>query len=307
MAIQIAAIAHAITQFAQTEQGQKLIETGKNLLVEVVGDAVENVSNLSWSRTGEETSDGKSILMSDRLAILDDGLSLSASFDSNQRRSIRQKISDDLDIVKGQNEILFLAHSIQYFVESHQTRVGIDRGISYALQYDIIAVWHHLAKNKQLRFPGYLLHQIISLSETIKDLNVFYVSLLQDGRVPAFEEEQVKEDLERVFGVENRQADIGLGYIPMEMKIDFSRKYAPQKDTKEKTTAGSVLSSFKNAIGSNDMVELNEEAHDSLCILKEELIANEQLEFTVIRKLHALPDKKLLIKSFTENNDIETI
>lgn len=69
------------------------------------------------------------------LSIIDSGLSIPASFYENQTVKINNEISDDLAVLKGQNEINFLSNSIRYFVDSHIGRTGIDRGISYALQY----------------------------------------------------------------------------------------------------------------------------------------------------------------------------
>lgn len=73
-------------------------------------------------------------LLTRPLNIVNNGLSIPASFSENQFKKIKCDITDDLTIIKGQNELLFLSNSIRYFVESHVTRTGVDRGISHALQ-----------------------------------------------------------------------------------------------------------------------------------------------------------------------------
>jgi hypothetical protein len=162
------------------------------------------------------------------LDIVDNCLSLPLSYRENQFKHINQKISDDLDIIKSQNEILFLSHSIQYIVDSHRNRIGIDRGISYALQYDIVAACDHLNKRKDLRFPGYLSHQCGSLAETIKDLNIFYYSILQDGHVPSFTEEDTKEELEKSYGIDKRKGEMRT-YVPYELKMRILRTLPNEK------------------------------------------------------------------------------
>ena len=82
------------------------------------------------------------------LDIIDNDLRVPLTFSTNQFRKMNQEIKEDLDIIKGQNDILFLSNSINYFIESHMLRTGIDRGISYALQYDVHAVTNHIKKIK---------------------------------------------------------------------------------------------------------------------------------------------------------------
>ena len=88
------------------------------------------------------------VKLTKRLGIIDNDLRLPLTFSVNQVRKMNQEIKKDLDIIKGQNDILFLSNSINYFIESHMLRTGIDRGISYALQYDVHAVTNHIKKIK---------------------------------------------------------------------------------------------------------------------------------------------------------------
>jgi hypothetical protein len=202
-----------------------------------------------------------------------------------------------LDIIKGQNELLFLSNSINYFLESHKTRTGIDRGISYALQYDIAAVSNHLNKRKDLRFPGYLLHQFISLAETIKDLNIFYTSILHDGHVPTFEEQDMKEELHKRYGIDNRKGEIGM-YVPYEIKMQILRNYpsVTKENQKEKSLANlSII--IKDMVSTRESQEINDSVHGALYILKEELVSNEELEYQIVKMLKILPDKKIIVQS----------
>ena len=284
--------------------GKKIMSKGKKI-IEVARPMVKKASQISLNflpndAAEKELPESKNIQLSEKLDIVENGLSLPMSYQENQFKMITQKISDDLDIIKGQNEILFLSNSVNYFVESHRMRTGIDRGISHALQYDMVTVCNYLKKNKELRFPGYLLHQFTSLSETIKELNVFYVSILQDGHVPLFDEEEVKEELLQSFGIDERRVDFG-SYVPHEMKVRILKEQSELAEEKQKST--SLLDTFKEKITSKDMEQFNIFAHDSLFTLKEELTSNEILEAQILKKLKTLPSSKLLIESRPQSDD----
>ncbi|MFL1405851.1 hypothetical protein ACJO2E_10980 [Marinobacter sp. M1N3S26] len=285
----------AIQRFSQTDTGRKLMTKGKQI-IEIAKPMSRKASQIAVSlldEGDERPQVGKHVQLNKDLDIVKNGLSLPLSFRENQFKVISQKITDDLDIIKGQNEILFLSNSINYFVDSHRLRTGIDRGISYALQYDMIAVTNHLKRNKDLRFPGYLLHQLTSLAETIKELNIFYVSVLQDGVVPEYHEEEVKAELMRTFGVEGRKSDF-LSYIPYDLQVKARQELPPVEQSKEKNA--SLLGSLKEKVLTKDLEGLNVFAHDSLIILKEELMANEILEIQLLKKLETTPEGSLRIE-----------
>ncbi len=249
----------------------------------------------------EKLEEGKGkIKFTKKLDIVDNGLSIPASFSENQFQTITQKISSDLNIIKGQNEIMFLSNSISYFIDSHLGRTGIDRGISYALQYDIFSVKNHLKKTRDLRFPGYLLHQCSSLADTIKELNIFYSSILNQGHVPDFSLEEVEEELLKVFGISKRKGDIGL-YIPYNLRLPFIREHFKEKEQEStgfmniKGTLGKI---FKEGEGEFDIDEINDASHESLYLLSEELIANEELEYKICKMIGRLPEKKLFLESY---------
>ncbi len=282
----------AIQKIGKTDAAKKFMSTGKKI-IEVARPMVKKASRISLNFLQDDTdeeklSGSKTVRLSQQLDIVDNGLSLPMSYQENQFKTISQKISDDLDVIKGQNEILFLSNSINYFIESHRMRIGIDRGISHALQYDMVAVCNHLKKNRELRFPGYLLHQLTSLGETIKDMNVFYVSILQDGLVPLFDEKETREELLQSFGIDGKKVDFI--YVPYEMKVRIL--------TEHKSV--SMLSSFKEKIFLKDAEQLNIVANDSLFTLKEELTSNEILEAQILKKLKTFPDNRLLIESGSE-------
>lgn len=287
-----------LQEIGKTELGKNIVRQGKKVMevaIPLAKKASQLTINFLATNIGGETSSSKMIQLSQPLDIVENGLSLPLSYQENQFKTISQKITDDLDIIKGQNEILFLSNSIQYFLESHKMRTGIDRGISYALQYDIAAVCNYLKKRKELRFPGYLLHQFTCLGETIKDLNIFYTSILHDGHVPVFDEQEMKEELLRGFGIDKRKGDIGM-YVPYEMKMRILREVPPSIEDKQK--GGSLLNAFKDRVLTKEVEEeVNDIAHDALFILKEELVSNEELEYQIVKKLKILPDKKLIVQS----------
>lgn len=238
-------------------------------------------------------SDAKSIKLNKKVKIIDDGLSIPLSFSENQIKSFENKISNDLNVIKGQNEIVFLSNSISYFIDSHALRTGLDRSISYALQYDIAAVRSHLNANRDIRFPGYLLHQCSSLAETIKDLNVFYASVLSHGVVPEFTDGFVSSELSRRFGASQRKGDLR-SYIPYELQLPFLRDIAA-----EKKKGMSVFDKFFRESKELNMSEINDFAHEALYLLSEELVANEELEFKINQKVSSEPEGKILIESFS--------
>jgi hypothetical protein len=287
-------------ELLQSELGKNLIHKGQKKIVEIAIPLAKKASQLTFNflpSANEIESNGsnKTIHLSQPLDIVNNGLSLPLSYHENQFISISQKITEDLDIIKGQNEILFLSNSINYFIDSHKTRTGIDRGISYSLQYDIAAVCNYLKKHKELRFPGYLLHQFSSLSETLKELNIFYASILNNGHVPIFDEQDIKEELLRGFGIDKQKGNFGM-YIPYEMKVKILRGGVSGIDNKHKE--GSLISAFKDRILTKEVeYEVNDIAHDTLFTLKEELVSNEELEYQIVKMLKILPDKKLIVQS----------
>jgi hypothetical protein len=275
------------------EYGPSILEKGKRAF-EVAIPFAKKASQLSITGVLTEVSrqpdiTEKSIRLTQPLDIVDNGLSLPLSYRENQFKHISQKISDDLDIIKGQNEILFLSHSIQYFIDCHTTRTGIDRGVSYALQYDIVAACNHLNKRKDLRFPGYLLHQCSSLAETIKDLNIFYCSILQDGHVPSYTEEEAKEELEKSFGIDKRKGEMRT-YVPYELKMRILPELPNEKGT---WIPGFAERMLRRQEGEDANIFANVE----LYILKEELVANEELEYRIVKKLKLLREKKLIVQA----------
>lgn len=273
-----------LQEASKTEAGKNVMERGKKM-VQVALPSINSFSSLAISFlstdvTSTDNTKNASVLTR-RLDILDNGLSLPASFQKNQSIKMPQKISNDLDILKGQNEILFLSNSIQYFVDSHKSRVGIDRNISFALQYDIEAVVRYLKKNNEIRFPGYLLHQLMGLAKTVEELNIFYDSILNDGNVQDFSnEDDHKEAYFDTVGIEGKK--YSFGYIPHNLQLKFKKdeiKVIPQKDS-------GFLSSVKGLVSSKETEEyINGEAHETLYILKAELESNEELEKLIIKKL----------------------
>ncbi len=286
-----------LQQIGKTAFGKNIVRQGQKVMevaIPLTKKASQVAINFLATNIGGEPFSSKIIQLSQPLDIVENGLSLPLSYQENQFKTISQKITDDLDIIKGQNEILFLSNSIHYFLESHKMRTGIDRGISYALQYDIAAVCNCLKKRKELRFPGYLLHQFTCLGETIKDLNIFYTSILHDGHVPVFDEQEMKEELLKGFGVDKRKGDIGM-YLPYEIKMRILRDIAPSIEDKK---GSSLLSTFKDLVLTKQAEEeVNDIAHDALFILKEELVSNEELEYQIVKKLKLLPENKIIIQS----------
>jgi len=273
--------------------GKKVIEVGLPLVKQAGSISLRFVEGgIDAVKSNEPTS----IKLTKNLNIIDNGLSVPLTFGDNQVKKINQEIREDLNIIKGQNEILFLSNSIKYFVDSHTMRTGIDRGISYALQYDIKAVINHIKKNEGLRFPGYLLHQCTCLAETVKEYNIFYDSVLNHGLVHEWTLEEASDTLERRFGVEENKSVVR-SYIPFEYQIPWKRNKLLSKIEEEKKS-----STWKKMFESEDLKEINDEAHDALFILSNELCANESLEYAISQRIEALPKKHLLIQSpETEN------
>lgn len=234
-----------------------------------------------------ETRNLKFESLSKPLNIIENGLSVPVSFAENQIIRMQTEITDDLTILKGQNEILFLSNSIRYFVESHMGRTGIDRGISYALQYDMKAVTNYLKNNTGLRFPGYLLHQSTCLCQTIKEMNIFYDAILHGGHVKEWSEDEVRAELQNFFGVDGNQKYIQ-NYMPFDLQIPIKRTMLAEAKNKK--------SRFQELFSSR-ADEVNDAAHDALFVLANELVANENLEYEVIKKLEREPNQELLIES----------
>lgn len=227
-------------------------------------------------------------LLSKPLNIVSNGLSIPASFSENQFKKINCEITDDLTIIKGQNELLFLSNSIRYFVESHIGRTGVDRGISHALQYDVRAVTNYLHKNSAIRFPGYLLHQCTALSETIMEMNVFYDAIIHGGHVKHWTLSEANIELRKFFGVEGNKKIIQ-NYIPFGLQIPIKRELMAEA-TKKSMMNLSEIFKLKSE-------EINEVAHDALFILESELAANENLEYEVSKCLEREPGNELYIEA----------
>ncbi|WP_458735559.1 hypothetical protein [Zobellella taiwanensis] len=243
----------------------------------------------SQSQASLSSHESKVQKISKPLEIIENGLSIPLSFYENQVVKMNNDISNDLMVLKGQNEIHFLSNSIRYFVDSHMGRTGIDRGISYALQYDMKAVTNHLKANSSLRFPGYLLHQSTCLYKTIKEMNIFYDAILHDGHVKDWTPEEVKDEMQKFFGVESNKKYIQ-NYMPFDLQLPIRRELA--ENTKEKKS----FINFQNLF-SADEEHINDIAHDALFILANELIANENLEHEVAKKISREPNKEILLES----------
>ncbi|MBR9856368.1 MAG: hypothetical protein GYB38_01530 [Gammaproteobacteria bacterium] len=285
-----------LDEASKTEAGQKYLDKGKRV-VEVslpyIKDASELAIDFLSTDVGKELfGDVKNIKLSKKLDVVDRGLSLPSSYDKNQSASIKQKITDGFEITKGQSEILFLSNSINYFIDSHKFRVGIDRNISYALQYDVNAVTEYLKKRSDIRFPGYLLHQLQSLSSTIRELNIFYASLCNDGYVSDYNEEDLLAKLNKKYGAEGKASE-SIGYYPCDMMLYAKRCLGDSVNQNKPSPSGRF---FAGKIF--DKGEVASGVHDALEILNDELIFNEKLESNIVEKLKIFPNNKLLIESF---------
>ena len=280
---------------SQTEKGQEIL-TKTKLAIEVALPKVQTVSEiaikfLALDITGTATNKNNTLRLSKNLPIVENGLNLPLSYQRNQSLKFTNKISSDIDVVKGQNEILFLSNSINYFIESHKNRTGIDRGISYALQYDIQAVCNHLKKNPDIRFPGYLLHQLIGLNQTIEELNIFYNAILHDGRVYSHEDTvHYREIYDETFGIENKKQQGE--YIPHTLLLEWNRDLA-LKNVGHKATG--LFESVKGLVTKEQQQQLNDDAHDALYLLKAELESNESLEKKIKRKIQVMESNVIQI------------
>jgi hypothetical protein len=284
---------------AETDAVKTLFADCRRKLVDICVPQTPHASGLTVGFLSEEqmketeTAQVPVTRLTRPVDMVTNGLNLPVSYQQHQFRKISQEIKENVDLVKGQNEILFLSRSIDYFLDGHRYRTGIDRGISYALQYDVAAVKNHLEDNKKLRFPGYLLHQIICLADAIKELNIFYYSVLQDGHVADFNPETVKADLERRFGVHGGEAK-RRKYIPHELVIKYQRGQMQE----EPSMIDMVMSwnKEKNQKPSANMPGVpSVEAHDYLYILMEELAWNEELEEELLQRLDRVPGKRIVV------------
>lgn len=283
---------------------RKILPMGKKL-IEVCLTSLQENPRLSMSFIDELNDAGpdinKEIQLTQSLPIVENHLSLPLSYQENQILAVIQKISDDLDIIKGQNEILFLSNSISYFIDSHKYKVGVDHRISYALQYDLKSVFNHLKENKSLRFPGYLQHQVASLCRSIRDLNIFYSAILYDGHVSNLTIEEISADYSKEYGVDNRKSEIG-NYIPHDMRIRVERERGTDSEKKGKTST--IFTSVKGHLFKDDSsgsasVIASEpgSAIESIYLLKEELVSNQALEDQIAKRVALFPNKKLYIRS----------
>ena len=262
---------------------------GKNIASKISPTVLKQGSRLVFNFVKDATNNGtsstsKKITLSRKMDVVENDFSVPKNYIEKQIIRITQDITDDLTVVKGQNEILFLSNSIEYFLKGHADRTGIDKGISYALQYDIAAVINHIRNNQSLRFPGYMLHQCAALASTIKEYNIFYDSILNDGHVKEWTQESVAVEMERKYGPYGESNPVA-PYMPYEFQMNWVRGRKPKS-----TSKFPIKLPF---FGSSD--EILDEAHDSLVILSKELIASEALEHRIIENLAHLPEHKLVI------------
>lgn len=262
---------------------------GKKIISKVSPSMMKEGSRLVFNFVKDATNNGvsdatKKITLSRKMDVVENDLSVPRNYVEKQILRFTQDITDDLSIIKGQNEILFLSNSIDYFLKGHTDRTGIDKGISYALQYDIAAVINHIRNNQSLRFPGYMLHQCTALAATIKEYNLFYDSILNDGHVRDWTQESVMDEMDRKYGPHGEGNPVA-PYMPYEFQLNWIR------GRKQKSTSKWPIK--LPFFGSSE--EILDEAHDSLMILSKELIASEALEHRIIEKLSHLPERKLTI------------
>ncbi|MBF0633009.1 MAG: hypothetical protein HQL89_18775 [Magnetococcales bacterium] len=255
-----------------------------------------------------------SLKISQRLEAIENGLSVQACFSKNQFWALREEIKEQLNVLKGQNEVNFLSQSIQYFINSHQGRAGVDRSVSYALQYDINSVIDHIKRESDVRLPGYLIHQCASLAATVKDMNIFYSTVLRNGRVKFVDYSDVKGELDQCVGTDGRRKKFS-GYIPFEHKLRYVRE---KEDSVEARSSSSfpltTISDRMNAFWKGNSSKESERKNDSwefvaelakssnpnnevLYILREELMDNEELEMEIAGMIETMPERRILIES----------
>lgn len=247
----------------------------------------------SEEKTAEPEQQCKHIKLSHPLRIIQHDMNIPSSFSENQMQRIKHEAGEDYaKIAKAQNEIMFLSNSIEYFLKSHLNRYGIDRGISYALQYDMQSVTNHLKDTRGLRFPGYLLHQCKCLSESIEEYNLLYDAILNDGHVTSWNEKKAEEELGRTYGIDKRES-IVKDYIPYKYRIPWKREASKEGENSKKW-----MQIFKS-----NKEHVNEEAYDELYILAGELTANENLEEKIRKRLENTKGKRIILDSNPTNQD----
>lgn len=231
--------------------------------------------------------DEKVLKLSEPSHAIDNNLSLPGLFFEEQEQLVSSvKIANEqLALIHGQNELMFLSNSIQYFIQSHKDREGIDRSISFALQYDILAAANQIKANEKLRFPGYLHHMCDSLARTIREYNRLYDALLNDGYFRTWSLDDAKEKMARTLGP-GEVPDFSIGYIPYDLQITIRREYKEALPTLRRLPIPTMPTEF-----------VNNPAHDSLFVLLHELAANESLEMAIYEKLERFPSNKLVVAS----------
>lgn len=277
----IAAISYGATTL-KTKVTPAAAAAGKRLVFDVAKKSIQTTSQST-----------KKVILSDDIEVMKHDLSVPRNFIEHQIVRIGEDVESSLAVVKGQNEIHFLSNSIDYFLKAHEGRTGIDRGISYSLQYDIAAVIKHVSQNQDLRFPGYMSHQVTALGSTIAEYNVFYDAVLNDGHVRTWTREAVVRELERTYGP-HRKPNPVKPYMPYAFQVDWLRK----KENKETATWRRRLPFFNDA-------QVLHAAHDALLVLSEELIASEALEQRLVEKLSHLPENQIAIVPKSQSTESE--
>jgi hypothetical protein len=134
-----------------------------------------------------------------------------------------------------------------------------------------------------------MLHQCTALAETIKEYNLFYDSILNNGLVHEWTYDEAVKEREKKFGVRRSDNVVG-GYIPFEL-INRWERAQPSSQT------DSIKNNIRKKLFDSGVENIKDEAHDVLRVLLNELDANENLEYLLSKRLETLPGKRLIIKS----------
>ena len=105
--------------------------------------------------------------------------------------------------------------------------------------------------------------------------------------MPSFTEEDAKEELEKGYGIDKRKGEMRT-YVPYELKMRILRKLPNEK-------APWIPEFAERMLRRQGGEDVNILSNVELYILKEELVANEELEYRIVKKLKLLPEKKLIV------------
>lgn len=168
--------------------------------------------NIKWEKLPESSGQVQNAMQiaNNASSILAAGFSIASVIQNQIIIHKINAIAKDVKQIKARFDLLFLDRSIDYFIEGHANRVGLDRSLLGALIEDCGNALVQVVENPELYVPGFLRHRLQVLSQALYKFNELHYAVLHKGELNTLEVARVESWAKGIKSLQGANPDGGL-------------------------------------------------------------------------------------------------